>query len=90
MRAQRTAAGVRIDVEALIEKARKHAAELFTIDADLSLPEHALLAEAFNLSRAEVHGVVTYYHHCRAESAGRHVVQVCRAEACRSGYRLHN
>ena len=42
------------------------------------------IAEALNLSRAEVPGVVTYYHHFRSEAPGRHVVQVCRAEACQS------
>ena len=42
------------------------------------------IAAALNLSRAEVHGVVTFYHHFRREPAGRAVVQVCRAEACRS------
>jgi formate dehydrogenase subunit gamma len=40
------------------------------------------IAEDLNLSRAEVHGVVTYYHHFRSEPPGRHVVQVCRAESC--------
>lgn len=50
------------------------------------IPAHTLpvIAEAQNLSRAEVHGVVTYYHHFRAEPAGRHVIQICRAEACQS------
>jgi formate dehydrogenase subunit gamma len=42
------------------------------------------IAEALNLSRAEVHGVVTYYHYFRGEKPGKHVVQVCRAEACQS------
>jgi formate dehydrogenase subunit gamma len=42
------------------------------------------IAEALNLSRAEVHGVVTYYHHFRAAPAARHVIQICRAEACQS------
>jgi len=42
------------------------------------------IAQALNLSRAEVHGVVTYYHHFRDKPAGRHVVQICRAEACQS------
>ena len=42
------------------------------------------IASALNLSRAEVHGVVTYYPHFRAEPAARHVVQICRAEACQS------
>jgi formate dehydrogenase subunit gamma len=43
-----------------------------------------VIAEALNLSRAEVHGVVTYYHFFRSEKPGRHVVQVCRAEACQA------
>lgn len=42
------------------------------------------IAEALNLSRAEVHGVITYYHHFRSEPAGRNVVQVCRAESCKA------
>lgn len=50
------------------------------------VPEAALpaLAKALNLSRAEVHGVVTFYHDYRREPAGRHVIKVCRAEACQS------
>ncbi|KDP88354.1 formate dehydrogenase subunit gamma [Cupriavidus basilensis] len=46
-----------------------------------ALPE---IARALNLSRAEVHGVVTFYHHFRDSKPGRHVIQVCRAEACQS------
>jgi formate dehydrogenase subunit gamma len=42
------------------------------------------IASALNLTRAEVHGVITYYHHFRAEPAGRCLVQVCRAEACQA------
>ena len=42
------------------------------------------VAEALNLSRAEVHGVVTFYHDFRQEPAGRHVLKLCRAEACQS------
>jgi formate dehydrogenase subunit gamma len=42
------------------------------------------IAAGLNLSRAEVHGVITYYHHFRTAPAGRHVVQVCRAEACQA------
>jgi formate dehydrogenase subunit gamma len=50
------------------------------------VPDEAVpvLAQALNLSRAEVHGVVTYYHHFRRTPPGRHVVQVCRAEACQA------
>jgi formate dehydrogenase subunit gamma len=43
-----------------------------------------LIADALNLSRAEIHGVVTFYHHFRQAPAGAHVVQLCRAEACQS------
>lgn len=42
------------------------------------------LALALNLSRAEVHGVVTFYHDFRREPAGRHVFRMCRAEACQA------
>lgn len=42
------------------------------------------IASALNLSRAEVHGVVTYYHHFRDHAPGRHVLHVCRAEACQA------
>jgi len=43
-----------------------------------------MIADALNLSRAEVHGVVTFYHDFRRKPAGRHVLKLCRAEACQS------
>ncbi|PWK68512.1 formate dehydrogenase subunit gamma [Aminobacter sp. AP02] len=43
-----------------------------------------IIAEALNLSRAEVHGVFTFYHDFRHHPAGRHVLKVCQAEACQS------
>lgn len=43
-----------------------------------------LVAEGLNLSRAEVHGVITYYHHFRQHPPARHVLQICRAEACQA------
>lgn len=43
-----------------------------------------MIAEALNLSRAEVFGVITFYHDFRETPAGRHVVKLCRAEACQS------
>ncbi len=46
-----------------------------------SLP---LIAEALNISRAEAHGVMSFYHDFRTSPAGRHVVKICRAEACQS------
>jgi formate dehydrogenase subunit gamma len=50
------------------------------------VPEGAvsLVARGLNLSRAEVHGVVTFYHYFRRTPPGKHVVSLCRAEACKS------
>jgi formate dehydrogenase subunit gamma len=44
----------------------------------------AQIASALNLSRAEVHGVITFYHHFRTEAPARHTIQICCAEACQS------
>ncbi|MGL6224894.1 MAG: formate dehydrogenase subunit gamma [Steroidobacteraceae bacterium] len=44
----------------------------------------ARIAHALNLSRAEVHGVISFYHYFRSHEPGRHVVHVCRAEACQA------
>jgi formate dehydrogenase subunit gamma len=43
-----------------------------------------LIAAALNRSRAEIHGVVTFYHDFRHAPAGRHVLKLCRAEACQA------
>lgn len=43
-----------------------------------------MIAEALNLTRAEVHGVVSFYHDFRRTPPGRHVLRLCRAEACQS------
>jgi formate dehydrogenase subunit gamma len=43
-----------------------------------------LIAEALNLSKAEVHGVISFYHDFRKAPAGHHVVKICRAEACQA------
>lgn len=50
------------------------------------IPEAAIprIAERLNVSKAEVHGVVSFYHDFRAAPAGRHVVKLCRAEACQA------
>ena len=42
------------------------------------------LADILNLSRAEVHGVVEYYHDFRTAAPGKHIVKICRAEACQA------
>ena len=44
----------------------------------------AQIAHALNLSRAEVHGVVSFYHYFRTTPPGRHTVYLCRAESCQS------
>lgn len=72
----------------------RHAGELGSLlpilhdvqDALGHIPKHIVpeIATALNLSRAEVHGVVTYYHHFREQPAARHVIQICRAEACQA------
>lgn len=43
-----------------------------------------IIAGELNLSRAEVHGVVTFYHEFRDHPGGRHLLKICRAEACQS------
>lgn len=50
------------------------------------IPEAAqpVLAGALGMSRAEIHGVVSFYHDFREHPAGRHVLRLCRAEACQS------
>jgi len=42
------------------------------------------IAQALNLSRAEVHGVMSFYHYFRSTPPGQHIVQVCRAESCQA------
>ena len=50
------------------------------------VPDEAvpLMAHALNLTRAEVHGVVTFYHEFRRHPPGRHIMRLCRAEACQA------
>lgn len=60
---------------------------LHAIQDDLGyIPEDAYLpiSKALALSVAEVHGVVTFYHHFRTHTAGRHILQICRAESCQA------
>lgn len=55
-------------------------------DAYGHVPQEAVpvLADILNLGRAEVHGVISFYHDFRDAPAGRHVLKICRAEACQS------
>jgi formate dehydrogenase subunit gamma len=78
-------------VNAALEKTRGEPGPLLEIlhavQAQLGcVPPQAVppIADALNLSRAEVHGVVSFYHHFRGTPAGRTHVQLCRAEACQS------
>ena len=50
------------------------------------VPESAYTrsAKALNLSVAEVHGVVSFYHHFRTHAPGKHILQLCRAESCQA------
>jgi len=48
------------------------------------LDAEPLVAAALNISRAEVHGIVTFYHEFRRQVPGRHMLHVCRAEACQA------
>lgn len=60
---------------------------LHALQHDLGFVPEAVLptiANALNLSRAEVHGVVTFYHEFRREAPGAHVIKICRAEACQA------
>ncbi|MFO1054951.1 MAG: formate dehydrogenase subunit gamma [Planctomycetota bacterium] len=60
---------------------------LHAIQDDLGfVPEEAVprLAQALNLSQAEVHGVISFYHDFRQSPPGRHVLKLCRAEACQA------
>lgn len=47
-------------------------------------PSEALIADALNLSRAELRGIVSFYHDFRRVPGGRHVLKICRAEACQA------
>lgn len=75
----------------VIEQRRHEAGALLPIlhgiqDALGFVPKAAVgqIAGALNLSRAEVHGVVSFYHYFRTTPPGRHTVHVCRAESCQA------
>jgi len=60
---------------------------LHSIQQDIGyIPPSAVadIARGMNLSRAEVHGVISFYEDFRSEPVGRHVLQICRAEACQA------
>ena len=87
-----------MSTEEIAAEAREIAARLKDVEGPLlpilhavnerygHVPDAALppIAEVLNLTRAEVHGVLSFYHDFRAEPAGRVTVRVCRSEACKS------
>ncbi|MET0453878.1 MAG: formate dehydrogenase subunit gamma [Mycobacterium sp.] len=84
-------ADVAVLVRGIVADHRTHRGKLLPIlhavqEALGCVPAEAIpvLADELNLSRADVHGVVSFYHDFRAEPAGRATVRVCRAEACQS------
>jgi formate dehydrogenase subunit gamma len=75
----------------IFSKHREQAGALLPILHDIQhalgyVPDDAvpLIAKELNLSRAEVHGVITYYHHFRQTPPAKHTVHVCCAEACQA------
>jgi formate dehydrogenase subunit gamma len=81
-----------------VERTNEIARELATLEGPLlpilhevqhvfgHVPEAAVpvIASVLNLTRAEVHGVVSFYHDFRSAPAGRHVLKLCRAESCQA------
>jgi formate dehydrogenase subunit gamma len=84
-------ARLRLSVDTAVQKLGKQPGPLLEIlhhvqnDLGHVPPESVpLIADALNLSRAEVHGVISFYHHFRSSAPGHCVVQVCCAEACKA------
>ena len=78
-------------VEGIVESHRDRLGALLPVLHDVQerlgcIPQAAvpLIASAMSLSRAEIQGVIGFYHDFRNEPAGRHTIQLCRAEACQS------
>jgi len=86
-----SAVALREIVEGAIERHRGKIGALMPVLHSIQesfgyIPKDAvsMLAGAMNLSRAEIHGVLSFYHDFRSEPAGEHTVQMCRAEACQA------
>lgn len=78
-------------IDDLIERHRERPGPLLPLLHDVQvrlgyIPDAVIapIARALNLSRAEVHGVVGFYHHFRRTPPGQHVIRLCQAEACLS------
>ena len=82
---------VGVVIDTLIEKHRHQPGALLPLlhaiqDTIGYVPEssYAPISKGLSLSVAEVHGVVTFYHHFRTHKPGRHIMQICRAESCQA------
>src|SRR5215813_2461481 len=74
-------------VEALKEKPGALLPILHAIQDEIGfIPPEAvpIIARELNLTRAEVHGVISFYHDFRSEAPGRHIVRICQAESCQA------
>lgn len=78
-------------IETILEEHTDRQASLLPILHDAQkaigyIPEDCVpqIASALNLSRAEVHGVISFYHFFRSTPPGKHIVQICRAESCQA------
>lgn len=78
-------------IDALIKKHQHQPGALLPLlhaiqDTIGYVPEscYAPISKGLSLSVAEVHGVVTFYHHFRTHKPGRHIMQICRAESCQA------
>ena len=91
MESRQIDADIALRTEAIIGRLKPLEGPLLPILHDIQsefgyVPQASLpvIAKGLNLSRAEVHGVVSFYHDYREAPAGRHVIKLCRAEACQS------
>ncbi len=81
----------RTQLQAILDTHRHEAGALLPIlhalqDTLGHIPDWSVadIAQALNLSRAEVHGVITFYHHFRTSPPAAHNLQICQAEACQA------
>jgi formate dehydrogenase subunit gamma len=86
-----SAVSLREIVESAVESHRDRVGPLLPVLHSIQeklgyVPQEAvpMIAGAMNLSRAEIHGVMSFYHDFRNEPAGQHIVHLCRAEACQA------
>lgn len=91
MPASQTDLPIAAEIDALIARHLGREGPLLPILHDLQasfgmIPDaaHAPVATALNITKAELHGVISFYHDFRRSPAGKHVVKICRSEACKA------